>query len=109
MYNNIHFVYITFPNKEEARRIGAKLVEDRLAACVNIFDSMESIYRWEGKIESDNETVMIAKTHKSKVKALTKYVVSNHSYDCPCVISLPVAEEEGNSVYIKWLIQESKN
>ena len=108
MYNNLRIIYITTGSKEEARSIGRLLVEQRLAACVNIIDGMESIYRWEGKIEESAEAILIAKTHYSKVKALTEKVKSLHSYKCPCVISIPLSEEEGNADYIKWLIRESK-
>ncbi len=109
MYNNLRLIYITTGNREEAERIGRSLVEQRLAACVNIIDGMKSIYRWEGEVEEAQETILIAKTHYSKVKALTEQVKSMHSYDCPCVVSISLTEEEGNADYIRWLIKESKD
>ena len=63
MYNNLRIVYITTPTKEEARTISKALLEADLAACVNLLDGMESIYKWKGKIEEARETVMIVKTH----------------------------------------------
>lgn len=108
MFYNLRFVYITTKNKDEARNIGKKLVQEKLAACVNIVDGMESIYRWEGEIVEDNEAILIAKTPYHNVKELTERVKELHSYDCPCVISLQLSEQEGNEEYQKWLIKNSK-
>lgn len=108
MYYNLRYIYITTSNKEEAKKIGRDLVEQRLAACVNIIDGMESIYRWEGKIEESNECVLIAKTHYSKVQKLTTRVKELHSYDYPCIVSMTITEDEGNKEYLDWLIAESK-
>lgn len=108
MYYNLRYIYITTPSKEEAKRIGRILVELRLAACVNIIDRMESIYIWEGEIKEANECVLIAKTHYAKVRELTETVKELHSYDCPCVVSMTITEDEGNKDYLDWLIQESK-
>ncbi|MEX0607982.1 MAG: divalent-cation tolerance protein CutA [Balneolaceae bacterium] len=108
MYRNLRFVYITTSTKEEARAIGRALVEERLAACANILVGMESIYRWEGEIEEARECVLIIKTHQSRVNKLTKRVLELHSYDCPCVISLPISEEEGNAEYLDWIEEVSK-
>jgi periplasmic divalent cation tolerance protein len=79
----INLIYITTKNKGEAERIGQALVEERLAACVNIIDGMYSIYRWEGKLTQDAETVLIAKTVQEKVAALTERVKTLHSFHCP--------------------------
>lgn len=108
MFNNLRLVYITTKNKEEARTIGRKLVEEKLAACVNIIDGMESIYRWEGEVEESKEAILIAKTPYHNVKELTQRVLDMHSYDCPCVLSLQLAEQEGNQEYQNWLLKNSK-
>jgi len=105
MFNNLRLVYITTKDKEEARQIGQKLVKERLTACVNIIEGMEAIYRWEGEIKQDKECILIAKTPYHNVKDLTQLVKSLHSYDCPCIISLQVSEQEGNEAYQQWLIQ----
>lgn len=109
MYKNLRLIYITTSNKEEARRIGRMLVEEKLAACVNIIDGMESIYRWEGKIEEASECILIAKTHYSKVKPLTERVKALHSYQCPSIVSITLTEDEGNIAYLNWLLEESKD
>lgn len=99
-----HLVYMTAGDMAEARRIGRALVEERLAACVNIIDGMQSIYRWEGKLAEGAEVVMIAKTVASKVPQLVARVEALHSYDCCCVLAFPVAD--GNSPFLDWIAAE---
>ena len=76
-------------------------MESRLAACVNILDNMQSIYRWEEKIQEDSEVVLIAKTTESLVSQLIDKVKSMHSYDCPCIVSLPV--QDGYPPFLDWI------
>ena len=102
----LNLVYITAKNKEEARKIGKELLKARLAACVNIVDKMNSLYWWEGKIQDDNEAVLIAKTKESLVKEVVEKVKSIHSYSCPCIISLPILD--GNKEYLDWLEKETR-
>ncbi len=99
------FVYVTAPNKVEAERIGRLVVEKRLAACVNILDGMQSLYWWEGAVQSAREAVLVAKTTKEKVAALTAAIVAAHSYDCPCVVSLPI--ESGHAEFLRWIAAET--
>lgn len=108
MHKNLRLVYITTQSSEQAKEIGRKIIEQNLAACVNIIPGMTSFYRWKGKIESDEEAILLVKTHTSKIKSLTEFVKKTHSYDCPCIISLTLAEGEGNEEYLNWLISESK-
>lgn len=100
----IQFIYITTSSKDEARTIGRELVQSRLAACVNIFDSMNSIYRWKGDLQDDNEVVLIAKTTEERVPELIDKVKAMHSYDCPCIVSLPVMD--GNPDFLQWIENE---
>jgi len=93
-------VYITAGDMEEAKKIGRKLVEERLAACANIFP-IASIYRWKGKIEDANEFGIIVKTKTEKVKELEKRVKELHSYEVPCVVSFRI--EEGSKDYLDWI------
>jgi len=103
----INLVYMTTGDKEEARKIGRVLVESRLAACVNIIDPMVSIYRWEGKIQDDQEIVMIAKTTAENVPALMDTVKSLHSYACPCIVCLPVIN--GHEPFLAWVQEQVRN
>jgi periplasmic divalent cation tolerance protein len=88
----------------EARRIGRTLVEERLAACVNIIDGMRAVYRWEGRVQEGEEVVVIAKTVAAKVDALVARVKTLHSYACCCVLALPVAA--GNPPFLDWIAAE---
>ena len=97
----INFVYMTAGSSEEAASIGKELVTSGLAACVNIIENMKSIYVWEDELQSDSEVVLIAKTVASKVPLLVEKVNSIHSYDCPCIISLPVLD--GNPSFMDWI------
>ncbi len=102
----IVFAYITTKNKSEAKKIGKVLLLERLAACVNIFPKMNSIYWWKGQLEEANETVLIAKTTKNKFSKLSARVKELHSYDCPCILQLEVTD--GNKEYVKWLLSNIK-
>lgn len=109
MFKNLRLVYITTKNKDEARNIGKAIIENRLAACVNIIDGMESMYHWKGNVETDNETILIAKTPYHNVNDLTKLVKKLHSYECPCIFTLTITEQEGNEEYLQWLMKESRS
>jgi periplasmic divalent cation tolerance protein len=108
MYRNLRLLYVTTSNKEEAKKIGVKLVEEDLAACVNILDGMSSIYKWEGKIEESEECILIVKTHYSRVRKVTRLIKEMHSYEVPCVVSLTLTEDEGNEEFLDWLEKKSK-
>lgn len=101
-----NLVYITAKDKVEAKKIGRQLVKERLAACVNIIEEMNSLYWWEGKIQDDQEAILIAKTKESLVKELIEKVKSLHSYTTPCIISLPILD--ANKDYLDWLNKETK-
>jgi periplasmic divalent cation tolerance protein len=101
-----HFVYMTAGSKSEAQKIAKALVENRLAACVNILENMQSIYRWEEEIQQDTEVVLIAKTTERLVSELIDKVKSLHSYDCPCIVSLPILD--GYAPFLNWIHDEVK-
>ncbi len=105
MFRNLRLVYVTTGSREEARKIGTVLVEEKLAACANILDGMESIYRWKNALETDKESVLLLKTTYSNVAKCTRRIKELHSYDVPCVISLNLAEQEGNPDYLNWIMQ----
>lgn len=105
MFRNIRLVYVTTKDREEARRIGTVLVQEKLAACANILDGMESIYRWKEKVETGNETVLILKTTYNNITKLTRRIKELHSYDVPAILSINLAEQEGNAEYLNWVVQ----
>ena len=99
------FAYVTCDSEDEAQAIAGTIVEERLAACANVIPGMTSVYRWEGRIEQGAETVLIFKTQAALVERLTARVRSLHSYDCPCVVALPVAG--GNPAFLDWIAAET--
>ena len=99
------FAYITVESKEEAERIARILVEEKLAACANLIEGMRSVYRWQGRIEEAREIIVIAKTRDDLLESLTDRVRALHSYECPCVVGLPVLG--GNPDYLEWIASET--
>lgn len=98
-------VLITAPKEEDAAAMARALVEGRLAACVNIVRQIRSIYRWQGKIEDDQEVLMIAKTRRECFADLEKKVKELHSYTVPEIVALPIVA--GYEDYLGWLKEET--
>ena len=98
---SIMMVYITTGDAEEAREIGGELVMRHLAACVNIFEKMESMYWWEGKLERSEEAVLLAKTTPELVDKLIQTVKNIHSYDCPAIVA--IESKQGNEEFFEWV------
>jgi periplasmic divalent cation tolerance protein len=103
---NENLVYITCGNLEEAEKIARALVEERLAACANLLPEVRSIYRWKEAIHSDPETVLIAKTRGELLDKLTARVLALHSYECPCVVAVPI--QGGNPDFLNWIRTETQ-
>jgi periplasmic divalent cation tolerance protein len=102
----LRFIYITAKDRDQARAIGRALVEERLAACVNIIDGVNSFYWWHDAIQDDREAVVIAKTRAELVPKLTDRVRALHSYQVPCVVALPILS--GNPDFLTWIEQETE-
>ena len=94
---------VTVPNAETGESLARSLLEQRLAACVNMVPGCRSFYWWENAICDDSESLLIVKTHSTRLPALIDHVRSHHPYSCPEVIALPV--ESGNPAYLDWLAQ----
>ena len=94
-------VYAIFASAEEAERIGRAVVEERLAACINILPPIRSIYRWKGAIEEANEVAAILKTTAACADALMTRVAALHSYDVPCIVTWPIDKILGS--YTEWV------
>ena len=94
-------VYAIFANAEEAERIGRQMVEERLAACINIFGACRSIYRWQGAIESSDEVAAIFKTSGSVADQLITRIAGLHSYDVPAIVVFPIDKLLG--AYADWV------
>jgi periplasmic divalent cation tolerance protein len=99
-------VLMTAANGEEAARLADLLIGAHLAACVQILPEMESVYRWEGKIERQAEILLLAKTTRSRFAELEREVRALHSYETPEIIALPIVA--GSTPYLEWLIAAVK-
>lgn len=98
-------VLITCPSPEEAESLSKKILSERLAACVNIINSVHSLFHWQGKIEADQESLMIVKTRSLLLDQLKTFVQENHPYDVPEVIALPIVG--GSDDYMEWMKSET--
>ena len=98
-------VLVTCGSIAEARKIGRRLVEKKLAACANIVPRVESIYRWKGKVERAREVLVVTKTNANRLSELEREVTRLHSYDVPEFIVLPIIA--GSRKYLAWLQQST--
>ena len=87
---------------EESKRIATELVERRLAACVNIVSGVQSVYRWEGEVAMDTESLLVIKTTSENLESLREGLVETHPYDVPEVLSLDV--HDGHVPYLEWVV-----
>lgn len=99
------FVVLSTCPPERAGELAHALVEKRLAACVNIVKDLTSIYRWNGKISEDPESLLVIKTSRSRIEALRDEIVALHPYTVPAVVALPV--ERGHEPYLRWISEET--
>ena len=95
------FVYSTFPDRESAEEVARKLVEARLAACVNIFPAMTSIFEWEGKLDASTEHAVFIKTRRAMADRAIAAAQPLHPYSVPCFLVLPILA--GNEEYLGWV------
>ncbi|MFZ1107325.1 MAG: divalent-cation tolerance protein CutA [Rhodomicrobium sp.] len=98
-------IYTTFPAEKDARKVGGELVEQKLAACVNIFPGMVSIYRWQDAIESGSETVMLVKTRKELESQVLEALAAKHPYAVPALIVFEPRRVAAS--YLEWLCNQT--
>jgi periplasmic divalent cation tolerance protein len=101
---NIRVVYISIP-RDEADRMALALVQERLAACVNIVPKITSYYWWEDAVQTDDEALLVVKTTVQRFQALMDYVLENHPYELPEIIGLPVSSAYPD--YVAWVKTET--
>ncbi len=99
-------VLVTAGDEEVAESIASALVDERLAACVNIVRNVRSVYRWKGNVEKDDELLLLIKTTQDRFEYLKRKVLELHTYDVPEVIALSI--DEGHAPYLEWLFAESR-
>jgi periplasmic divalent cation tolerance protein len=98
-------VYATFPSLDEAERIGGRLVDDGLAACVNILPGMVSIYEWQGQRQRDSECAMIIKSRTALANRIIKTVRDMHPHDNPALVVLDIAS--GSPPFLEWIVEQT--
>lgn len=96
---------VTAPDAETGRRIARQLVEERLAACVNVLAGVTSVYRWEGAVEEGAEVLLVIKTRATRLAPVAARVKALHPYALPEVVALPIVG--GDAAYLDWLLTES--
>jgi periplasmic divalent cation tolerance protein len=101
----VQVVLMTAPDLDTAARLGRALVEERLAACVNLLPGLRSIYRWEGALHDDAEVLLLVKTRSDRLEALSARVSELHPYALPEVLALPASG--GSAAYLDWVRTES--
>ena len=101
----IYFIYVTFGALKEAKRLGGQLVKNKLAACTNIIPTIYSTYVWKNKTMMDKECSMIVKTSRSKLKKAMKFIIKEHSYECPAVSAFPI--ESAHKDFQRWINEQT--
>ena len=103
------FLYVTAPDLQTSQALAAAVIEARLAACVNILPQMQSVYRWEGKVETADECVLVIKTTTQKAEAARNMIVEQHPYDTPCVAALDLSNKRSNKAFLQWIGAETSD
>ena len=106
MADEVVVVFSTFPDVETARRIARELIDDKFAACANVIPKIESIYRWQGKLEQGEETLVFFKTSAARYPAFEEKLKSLHPYEVPEIVSMPVSA--GWPQYLGWVAESSR-
>ena len=99
-------VFTTLPSADKAAELAKLVVEERLAACANILPAIRSIYRWQGKLQDENEVLLLLKTRAEHLERLKLRILELHPYEVPEVLAVPV--EAGYQPYLEWLAGETK-
>jgi len=98
-------VYVTTKDEAEAKMIARAVVGERLAACANVFGSIDSVYWWQGRVCEEKEAALLLKTSAENKTGLIRRIKELHSYECPCVVCLPIAD--GNRDFLHWITAET--
>ncbi|MBE1160347.1 divalent-cation tolerance protein CutA [Dyella acidiphila] len=99
--------YCTCPDAASAQRVAETLVDERLAACVNRLDGIQSTYRWQDQVTTDSETLLLIKTSAERFDALKQRLLDLHPYELPELIAVPV--ERGHEAYLDWVRNAGEN
>lgn len=100
-------IYVTCASHPEAETIAGRLVTQKLIACANIFQPHLAVFEWEGSVESEEEVAMILKTRDDLFEQVRQAVLDAHSYDCPCIVALPISQ--GHQPFLDWIGEEASS
>ncbi len=103
--SNFISVFMTTASQAEAEKIAFALIDEKLAACINIFPGVQSVYRWDDKVQKEEEVVLIAKTRLEQFENLKILAKRLHSHENPCIVATPITT--GHQPYLSWIIQET--
>lgn len=106
MPNDNYVVLTTLPNRQVAESIACKLVQQKLAACVNMISGLKSFFWWNGKLNKENEVLLVIKTSKNSLSRLEKQLKSIHPYQVPEIIGWPI--KWGEKAYLDWVSTSTK-
>ena len=98
-------ILCTVPDEATAEKMAKGLLEERLAACVNAIPSVKSFYRWQGKIETDNEIQLLIKTRSKRFDELAAWISANHPYEVPEVVAIPASQV--SDAYLAWAVEQT--
>jgi periplasmic divalent cation tolerance protein len=98
-------VLTTLPTADAAAQLAKTLVGEKLAACANVLPALRSIYRWQGKVQDENEVLVLLKTQKALFSRLKERILALHPYEVPEVLAIPV--EQGDAAYLDWIARET--
>ncbi|HEX8233035.1 MAG TPA: divalent-cation tolerance protein CutA [Caulobacteraceae bacterium] len=104
---HIMLLYTTWPDAESAEAAGAEAVAERLAACANILQPMQSIYRWQGAVERTGEIPMLLKTTAEAAARLREFLAARHPYETPCILALPVDPAASHQPFASWIAEQA--
>ena len=105
--NQLLVILCTAPDQPTAERLARELVEERLAACVNVIAGVKSFYRWRGQIEADDEIQLLIKTPRRRFDEVADWLKANHPYDVPEIIALPA--EKVSEEYLSWALEQTSS
>jgi periplasmic divalent cation tolerance protein len=98
-------IYITVESEDEGRAIARELLSQKLVACANMLPAHKALYTWQGEMEEGTEHIVLLKTRKDLFKRVEQEICRLHSYECPCIIALPV--KDGHAPFLEWISQST--
>jgi periplasmic divalent cation tolerance protein len=106
---DVIFLYTTWPDAEKAEAAGEAAVQAGLAACINIFAPIRSVYRWQGRVERAAETPMTLKTTAQAAAALRRLLIQRHPYELPCILAWPVDAAFSHPGFLDWVQEQTRS